>query len=1182
MFSFQRYILLVALVWVVQTASVRSADTPQLDCAFRDGSGIFAPGQTIVLDVTLRPPTPNVGQMDLHTSLTDVSQSERFPLAGLHIKITPNAPVPISFVTPEKEGVYEVFLTVTVQEVHAQRPLLMVPRKPDRPVIVARTVAEVRKQFVVLSPQVVPRAVGDWIRLDTRNLLEVADGPTRRFQLPLPKMGDLPKITDLPRPATLLKQLPPLGRRNSTQESSHNLWDVPGGPHWYHPYRLRLPVPQRQFLEKSEQNPNFSALPVAGTLTDAWIDKYTWYSLPMEVEVGKPYLIEIDYPTNIPQTFGVAVVRGLSFEDTFNSYWGYPDTATNIHVVEEIIQDISTEAVATHQLFFWAETESSELVLINRQPNQEALFRNIRVSQITMPGQPNDQRFPKLFEGKAQRKRIGQITVGRDPMRLGTRFVSWQNTYEECSHLIDRLHRGGYDGVTFTVPTPSSTFSLAKEWLESEDGKEDRERLARLEMVFQRFDREGLTLIPAIEFDFLYTEETVITPLHNVLQPAVQQAMGKIVIDLVNRLGHHSSFGGVAIVLSPETFAQLPFPPPPPDDYAFAQFRRETERELGTLPDEKLEYRLNVLQSNPRIWEAWVRWQAAKVSGFYAHLAQQVSMRRADAPLYLFGGAMLDQPEIQDFCAPTLPRNFRSLQAMQLLGFDLPTLSQAESLHFLRPVRISETRNHAYDGLNSIDTTSFFFKSDMLPGVQFIHADTDGFVTTPTGIQSRKRFVRQLAQADVLMFMDGGVSLPFGQESALFDLLDTYRRLPPVSFRTFQPSINAPSIQPLTVRYHNSPEEMIVYFVNDAPFAVEADFAFSAGTNSNMTELTGHRMIRSINRNPQRSGSYTWRASLLPYDLLAIRISDANAKIESVSVQCPPSIVGAEGVLKQKVEKLERQVHAARNGVIWDGLFNGGFEMSRGYVIALHLPGVFSNNAEDHTRYEYPGWQCLGGSLTAQPDQTAVYQGQNSVKLTNSSVESGTFLSDPLTLPATGRLGVSICVGISADCKALPMNVVLTAKYRRQPYYRSVSVEATLMPLLANVEPKNDVRWHPIMVPFERLPKELEEVRIGVTYSGIGTVWLDDITLYPVLFSRNEMFELQQMLVVADYRCSSGRVSELISLLESHWSQFLFQHVPAPTPQPAISTPKPPIATEVPPPKKSPTMYQRVRGLFGG
>jgi hypothetical protein len=1178
--------LFIVLVSTVYTVCAQSTDCV-LDCTFRGGNEIFALQQSIVLDVTFRSPAPNAAPSTLHAALTDLSSPERLRIAEFNTQIVPNTPLPISFVTPSKEGVYEITLAVHVQAAEPSRLFSTVPRPhvtrlPERPTTTARPPAEVNIQFVVLSPQVSPRSVGDWMLSEKHTLPPVADSPSRRLALPfpkvgeLPKMSDLPKISDLPRPAELLK-MPPLIRLHSP--------DLPSKPYVHFgdgTGYLSLPTSAGHFSEKSEQNPNFSALSPAGS------NGCTWYSLPMETEIGKPYLIEIDYPANISQAFGLGVLDYLLPQEQSGSMAGPVNTAATVYIAKEIAQDTPTETTATHQLLFWATTESPVLVLLNRQSDQEALFRNIRISLAATFRQQEVQRLPKLFEGAAQRKRIGQL-MNADGLRYGALqsngTMNWQKAYEECSHLLDRLCRGGYDGVTLTVRSKNSTLPPLP-----------------LEMMFQRFDSEELTLIPAIEFNMpiasleqlvqqhpAVTEEILIgnpeDRRYNLLHPAVQQAMSEIVLELADRFGHHPSFGGVAIVLSPETYAQLPFTLYPPDDYTFAQFRQETESTLAIpFPDEqqfrqampmqqflaqKNTERIRFLQSDPKVGEAWIRWRTAKISGFYAYLATQVTAKRTDVPLYLLGGTMFDQPEIQEYCAPTLPQNFAALQALRLLGFDMSLIANVESLHFLKPVPISavpvfESKNYSYSDLNSADTAALFSKSGIVPGVQFIHTDTHHFVTAPAHNQSRKRFVQQLAQADVCMFMDGGCSLPSGQEPEMFDLLATYRQLPLVAFQTFQPSAkDAPPLQPLTVRYKNSPEGMTVYIVNDAPFAVEADFFFSAEAQSSMTELTGHRMIRSFNRNLRSSAgtaSHTWRASLFPYDLLAIRISDTNAKIESVLVHRPPSLCGAEGVLKQKVDDLVQRVHAVRNGVLWNGLFNADFELP------MDPAGGIT------------GWHCFGTSLTAQLDQTAVCKGQNSIKLTNGSSEPGTFLSQPLTIPATGRLGVSVFVGVSADCKSLPMNVVLSAKYRDKPYYRSVPVGETLMSsYFAHVEPKNGVRWHRLVVPLEHLPLEsLEDVRIGIQYLGSGSVWLDDISLYQVWFSENEMRELLTILPVADQRCSSGRVSELTSLLEGYWTQFLFQHVPMPQ-----SSSKPPLVKETSVPQKSPTMSQRVRGWFG-
>ena len=1206
--------LFAILVWTAETVDVRAADPIPIviDCTIRSETDVFEPQQPIILDVTLlRAPTHD--PLSLRAVLTDLSSPEHQIIVEYSTRLTPPDPLSIPFVTPEKEGVYEITLTAR-QEVQVNRSFPAISRMPT----VAGHVGEIRRQFVVVISHVSSRSAGDWTLLDTRSLLTTdTDSPSRRQLFPMPKVADLPKISDLPRPTNLMSHYP-FGKRTSppqTSDSSDPIERTPGKYPWLTEPLRRFPgmgsmflhESKGHFMEQSEHHPGFSALSPAG------VDGCTWYALPIDVEVGNSYLLEIDYPSNIPQTFGIGVADTTLSRVRDGSFDGMMSIAANIHVAEEIVQSTHTEAVATHQLLFWATTKNHELVLVNHQPNREALFRNIRISQVT-PSRPEDQRLPKLFEGAAQRKRIAQLTGGTSfqgravsgQYTIFNSMMSRQETYERSSRLIDTLCRGGYDGLALTV---LSVYSR----LYPTDKIADREniipQLDCLEMMFRQFDKEELTLIPAIEFSMLLsspeqliiqhpeiTEEIRMGGVYNLLHPSVQQAMAEIVLDLVARFGQHPSFGGVAVVLSPGTYAQLPFALYPPDDYTFAQFRRETEETLGipfldeqylhqamatqSMPiqqflTQKNAGRVQFLQSHPKVWETWIRWRAAKISGFYADLAQQVSAQRPEAPLYLLGGTMFDHPNIQEYCRPTLPRSPvpLPLQAMQLLGFDMPLISKAESLLFLKPVQISETRSFGYEGLNSPEIITHFSKSGIVSGVQFVHGGSLGgdtvsnsygenFVFTPAHTQSRKRFVQQLAQADVFTFFDGGVSVPFGQESAMFDLLNTYRRLPHVPFQTFQPAEDSPSFQPLTVRYKNLPDEMFVYIVNDAPFAVEADFLFSADSKCTMTELTGQRMVRSLNRSLQGTGSHVWRASLLPYDFLAIRIGDTHAKIESVTVYCPPSLCGTEGAFKHKVDELKRRVNAARSGVRFDGLVNADFESPLDATCGI------------------AGWQCYGKSLTAQQEQISVEQ--HCVKLMNGSEGAGTFLShQPLTIPATGRLGVSMNVGVPADFKSFPMSVVLSATHHGKPYWRSVSVEERLTPLLANVEPKNGVRWHRLVVPFDRLPLEaLTEVRIGVQYSGSGVVWLDDITLYQVLFSANEMMELQKMLVVADRFCTSGRVSDLTSQLEGYWAQFLFQHVPVAIPQPTVASSKPSVASEVPPSPK-PTLYQRAK-QWGG
>ena len=1191
MIPIRRYFAALCVLAVTvfsSTADAQSADAFSLESTFRGGEVIVAPQQSVIVDVLLRSTTPNANvpvPLTLTAALTNLALPDRPVIARFTTQITPNVPLPISFVTPDKDGIYEIALNVT--ERTEARPSLL-PRSIGQFPTVFSISVESRRPFVVLGSQVSPRITGDWTLKDTRNISPMYDAPEYRLNGEPARrlLPQLPKITDFPKPAELLRLPRPFNRRDTATSTSEPLI-IPlgidtGVPAPYTHRLLRLPPSSGNVLMQSEQHPDFAALSPAGT------GGCTWTLLPIEAEIGKPYLIEIDYPVNVPQTLEVGIVDAAvayRLEHENGTFHGLLNTAASIHVAEEIVQDAYTETVATHRLFFWATSEQRHLVLVNRQPHREALFRNIRISQVVVP-RTQEERLPTLFEGTALRKRIGHI-LGNDAGMVAPEYAL-AHVYKKCSQLLDIMSRGGYDGVTLTVLSRHSAFY-------------PQETFNGLEMTFRRFTSEGLTLIPAIEFDmpipslerWLQQQPATAAEIcigdpalhhYNLLSPIVQQAMAETVLELVDRFGHHSSFGGVAIVLSPDTYAQLPFALYPPDDYTFTQFQQATAETLGIpFPEEQQSVaRLQFLQSNPKVWEAWVRWRAAKVSGFYADLAKQVTAKRGDARFYLLGGAMFNEPGIQLFCAPTLPRNFTALQAIQLLGFDLPLIAQTESLHFLKPVHIADTNhrgsNHSYNGLDFADTAALFSKSGMLTGVQFVHNDNNYFVTTPAHIQSRKRFVRQLAQTDVLMFIDAGVSLPFGQEPALFDLLNTYRRLPPVPFLTFRHLEN----QPLTIRYHPSPDGMLMYIVNDAPFSVEADFVFTAEPESRITELTGHRMIRHLAGTPTHQGTptpsrHTWRASLLPYDLLAIQISDANANIESVAVHRPPAV---DVALRQRKEELAHRVHAAQGGVQFTGLVNADFESP---VFDMHFRNSYGNRTTQtpillsETEVIIPGWQRYGNSLTAQVDRTVVGKGECSVKITNNSPELGTFLSEPFALPTTGRLDVAMLVGVPADVPSLPISVVLSANHQGQTFYRSASVGETMMPPPANVAPQNGVRWQPVRVSF-RLPLDsLEEVRIGVQSSGSGTVWIDDFALYHVSFSPKEVAELLKQLPVAEQRYSSGRVSELMLLLEGYWTQFLFEHVP--TPLPVVAVAKAPIAKEIPAPP--PTLYQRMQGWFG-
>ncbi len=168
------------------------------------------------------------------------------------------------------------------------------------------------------------------------------------------------------------------------------------------------------------------------------------------------------------------------------------------------------------------------------------------------------------------------------------------------------------------------------------------------------------------------------------------------------------------------------------------------------------------------------------------------------------------------------------------------------------------------------------------------------------------------------------------------------------------------------------------------------------------------------------------------------------------------------------------------------------------------------------------------------------------------------------------------------------------------------------MPSTADAPSDIDVRWHRLIVPFDRLPNSgTEDFHLGFQLRGPGTIWLDDISLYQVSFTPNEIKALQRLVLAAGARCSQNRVSDLLAILEGYWARFLFAYVPETPNLPSATlaavngpyaqkpsspfTPEPPAAAAQPaaqstsqpaaragePEKVEPGFFDRVKGFFG-
>ncbi len=1212
--------------------------------------------------------------------------------------------IPFSLLAPENEGVYEITITLLGQNAPMGHPLLGIMGSP-RWKLKSVALAEKKLQFVVFDSTAAPTPAGDLLAWK-QEMIDTADGMSPSWQKHLPSISNLPSLPKAGNLPTPLKPglRPNLPRWGAFRERPKPEWTEPELVGEESPTRpssrsLIPPGPLTEFLEQWQAaddvdqygSGHFAALlsaaypkthplafgvtvfpkrpepqePEFATLNPSELHaKPSWHALPLALrDIGKPHLLELDYPLDKTQELSVAVVDMIDHRvhvSTMADFIKDPkeksgsttipivSAATGLHVVEEIVSAEREDKVATHRMLFWPRTKKPVLMLVNRSQKHAARFGKARLYTLepSTDSRQKTKRLPKPYEGEAQRLVAAYLHDADflEHLQPSTHlFMSaerqtpfcpgdWNDAFTGTARFVDHLHGGGYEGAMLPVVSnkgvlyPTSHF-VAHTFLDTAFSEAGAIK-DQLELLLLQADREKLALVPAIDFalplreieerllensalaDEIRADSLSDSFRYNLLHPLVQEAMINAVKELTLRSASHTSFRGIAVVLSPDGYALLSPLVHHVDDWTFQAFQRELPPDASiAFPPElavpsyaqagehdvhkstRYASRARFIQSNPKAWEAWVNWRTRKVCDFYARLAQTVAQTGPNATLYLAGATMLDHPDILPYCTPSLLSQPSPFHILRMTGFDLSLLKEVPSLVFLRPSRTTRGSSaDAYDPFCFPELTTHFMNQGVVPGTLLLHhhTDNDGLeaVSVQAGPKTRQRFVQQLVMADVMRFFDGGHTLPSVADQDLSDFLAAFRNLPAIPFQTFIPprivesGEAGSSLQPLTVRFAQSSGKLYVYLINASPFPAEAVLRFSPTTCS-PKELGGRRTIL-----PLEATSNLWRAPLDAYDFLAVEMNDPTVTIQDAVVRLPSGIAGANGLLQQKIDSLGRCVRLAQQGIIWDKLDNAGFE-----ELAPE-------------RNEIIGWQAEENPcFTAQIDTENRCFGQNSLKLAGmpgTENMPGTLWSLSTDAPTTGRLFVSFHVGVSvqdASMRQIPLNVVLAGP---ELWFSSFAAGPQLMPLITQSQPGEGIRWQRMIVPFDRLPRDLEKFRLGFQLSGPGTVWIDDVTLYHVSFTPNEIKALQRLVLAATARCSQNRVSDLLAILEGHWAQFLYAHVPAidgEMPSAALAAVNHPYAEKADraapkstkaavskaavPTAESPSFFDRVKGFFG-
>jgi hypothetical protein len=229
------------------------------------------------------------------------------------------------------------------------------------------------------------------------------------------------------------------------------------------------------------------------------------YSLPIEA-VGMPHLLEIQYPADEEQRFGLSIVEP-------NSAGRIVTVGRDSGVYVEGLGRSEQTNPHKHRLVFWPRTNSPLLLVTNLHPSAAARFGQIRILRTGALAAPKPQQswreLQRLVMAYVSRPLLPELfgaTEGLDPASRES-VDDWQTLLEGSLRLADYLHYAGYNAAAVSVLADGSNVYPSKHWLPTPlydtgrtvNGSADLPSADGLELLLRVFDREGLALVPTLQ-----------------------------------------------------------------------------------------------------------------------------------------------------------------------------------------------------------------------------------------------------------------------------------------------------------------------------------------------------------------------------------------------------------------------------------------------------------------------------------------------------------------------------------------------------------------------------------------------------------------------------------------------------------------------------------------------------------
>ncbi|HAH45095.1 MAG TPA: hypothetical protein DCM07_09620 [Planctomycetaceae bacterium] len=668
-----------------------------------------------------------------------------------------------------------------------------------------------------------------------------------------------------------------------------------------------------------------------------------------------------------------------------------------------------------------------------------------------------------------------------------------------------------------------------------------------LELLFQIFNREKLTLLPELQFSSMLTSlEQLLqddsgkaagielvnssgqtwreakgtsrgqAPFYNPLDPRVQAVIVNIFRELVVRYKGHPSFQGVAVQLSLNGYLQLPGLDWGYDDQTIQQFQKETGIKVPFDSEtDKYQKRFHFLTTTAL--PQWTQWRCQKIRELHQLLADVLQAESPDAQIVFSARELLPSRSREGDVISSLKAGAMFRPVLMEMGLDFSHYDQIENAVVLRPGQFdSQQQNSSLAHLlNTHPTVDDAFKS-RISGALFYHepveiriAEFDSISpwqpaftwlvsqAMPAGQSNRNRYIHSIARQDPYFIFDGGWTIPFGQEQATESIRRQFQQLPSRPFQT----IEAAS-QPVITRLSRGKEKAFFYVVNDFPYRCQVTFEITVPSEAPLISL---KSGESLTGKPAEGGLRRYSIMLEPFDFQAFRIDDSQIQVQAVRCNlAEPDLMHLQAKIEQKKQSLVK-LHQSMDELT-AVIFHADFETksSRDYILAGWESKISQGNA----------WTI---------DSTEAHSGKTSLLLGNTP--GNNFLRTN-EIPLNDSRYLNMSVWMKSTASDMQVRIAMEAEQNGKLKVQSAIISV-------------DQQWRKYLFRVKDIPADqVRNAHIVVEKLGAEKLWIDDVDLQIHQISPEDDRQLTKLVSTLSLAWDSQRYLDCYRLLSSYWGQF--------------------------------------------